>query len=155
MFRRVMLLLALPLAGAAAQSTDLTVEITTPNNAAFRIVRTPADTTAPALFAGGHAVIHYKVPLTPKMFTVVPVDSSVFVSVVVTRNNQTVLSGTGAYVRIQTDADQKVHLEAGAGRPTYPPSSDSRDGGSLVLYRMIPGGEWGIATEHKLGSRPQ
>jgi hypothetical protein len=126
MLRRALLFLTLPMAGAVAQSNDLTLDITTANETAFRILRTPADSTAPVQIGNGHLTIRYKTPVRPKVFTVVPVDSSTFVSVVVLQNDRQLASGTGKYVRIETETDRFVRLEAGLRVP-----SELRDHGEL------------------------
>ena len=81
MFRSTLLLLAFPIAGAAAQESGLRLDITATNNGAVRIERTSADSTAPVQIGSGHLIVQYFAPMRPKDFTVVAEDSSDVVSV--------------------------------------------------------------------------
>ena len=109
MFRRVMMLLALPVSGLLAQSAPVRVTIVGTNNAEFRVVRS-TDTDSRSLLGRGRWELTDSgaVGAAPGSLAVITTDSLSRVHVEASRNNRVVVSADGAFVILRRVGDSRI-----------------------------------------------
>ena len=119
MLRRLVVLLALPVAGLFAQGTEVQVRISAANNAAYRIVggdssRGPFNTP---LIARGTTSFNV---VTLGGVTIAAVDSVSRIHIEASENGRLVATADGPFVAVRRDSSGHVMVEA---RGSIPPDS--------------------------------
>lgn len=121
MFRRILLLLVLPLSGLAAQAAPLHITITGMNNAQFRVVRSTDSTGRALVGLGTWEITSDSAARATDWLAVVATDSLSRVHVEVSRGGQRIASGEGAFVAVRRDTGA-VSLEARGRAPSWFPA---------------------------------
>ena len=121
MIRTMLLLVAMPIGSAVAQSAAIRFTITSPDHAAFRIVHPGLDSVAQPLFARGRLEVATHVAAPPGGFgermEVTALDTTTAVHIEATQNGRVIASGDGVYLTVRRDADGVV-IEARSRVPT-------------------------------------
>ncbi len=131
MIRRAFLMLALPMAVLAAQSSTVYVTATASNNAEIRIVRLPKDASLPIVLGRGRMEMQMSPGVGAEAFTVFATDSSSRVHVAVSEGDRLLMSAEGAYVTVRRDLT--VSIEASDRAPESLSSADLRKQGNVGL----------------------
>ena len=126
MIRATLLLLALPLAGLLAQKPPVTFLITAANNAEFRVLALPHDSTLGPVRARGRLELAFNAASlidanAQPTLEIATSDTLNKVHVDATQNGRVIASGEGAYVLIRRDGtgvamEVRDHVPASAGR---------------------------------------
>lgn len=128
MFRRVVALLALPMAGLFAQASEVQVRITAANNAAYRLVSSSSDSTGIGrrpIVARGEAVLTYSAADTGQL-TFAAVDSISRIHIEAIENGRLIATAEGPYVAILRDSTGRVMVAARGSIPPEPFSFSRR-----------------------------
>ena len=121
MYGRALLLLALPMAGLVAQSTQLLVSITSSTDANYRIILSQKDSAQRTFIVGGLSKRNIPVS-TAETVSLVSDDSSSRFHVEATEGNRVITSVDGAFVVIRRDSGF-VSVEARNHSPlAFPPT---------------------------------
>ena len=125
MLRRVLALLAMPMAGLLAQATEVQVRIVAANGAAYRVVSTSGDTVAfgnrPIIVRGDAQFSYYTGALT-----IAAVDSVSRIHIEARENGRLIGTAEGPYVAVLRDSTGNVMVAARAGIPREPFSFSRR-----------------------------
>jgi hypothetical protein len=133
MFRRVLALLALPMAGLLAQGRDVQVRITAANGAAYRIFNVAGavvsgDTDGVMkrpIIARGEFQLRYRT-VEGGALTVAAVDSVSRIHIEASENGQLIATAEGPYVAVLRDSTGHVMVEARSSIPREPVSFPRR-----------------------------
>jgi hypothetical protein len=124
MFRRVMMVLALPVSGLMAQSTPVHITIVGTNNAEFQVVRS-TDTGKPNLRGRGRWEIADSGAVGSTAIAIIATDSLSRVHVEASQDGRLVASADGGFVVVRRDP-AFVSIEARGRAPSSFTAADLR-----------------------------
>jgi hypothetical protein len=122
MLSRVVALLALPMAGLLAQATEVQVRITAANNAAYRVISGPGNTTATGqtpIVARGETVFTYGVADSIPL-AIAAADSVSRIHIEARENGRLIATAEGPYVAVLRDSTGRVMVGARGSIPKEP-----------------------------------
>ena len=102
MIRSLLLLVALPMGSAVAQTSAIHLTLTSPNKAAFRIIGAGGDSVERPLIARGRIELVAEPPSARGM-EVTAFDTTTAIHVEATQGGRVIASGDGVYLKIQRD----------------------------------------------------
>lgn len=127
MLGRIIALLVLPLAGLLAQTPDQVVHVTisSPNNAAFRLIGFMTDSSRKPIVGRGTATLEWS--FSPKeALAVAAVDSVSQIHIEASQNGKLIGIAEGAYVGVLRDSTGAVMVAARGSIPKEPFSFSRR-----------------------------
>jgi hypothetical protein len=120
MMRSVLLLLAVPLGSAVAQSSAVHLSVTSANQTAFRIAKLGPDSLERPLIAGGRLELVAESPArgrgTFQGIEVTALDTMTAIHVEATQNGRVIASGEGVYLKVHRDTTG-IAIEARSSVP--------------------------------------
>lgn len=126
MIRSLLFLLAVPIGQVVAQASAVHLSITSPNQAAYRIIRSGRDSVEHPLIARGRVEVLEELPATHAVGTlqlmeVTALDTMTPIHVEATQNGHVIAGGDGVYLTIQRDTsgvaiEARSHVPAAIAR---------------------------------------
>jgi hypothetical protein len=132
MFRRAILILALPMIGLVAQSSSVSVTVTASNDAEIRFVRLPKDASLRVTLGRGRIEMQMSPGVGAEAFTVFATDSSSRVHVEVSEGDRRLMSAEGAYVTVRRDLTVSIEASNRAPSSLSPDDLETQGPASLV-----------------------
>ena len=122
MIRSLLLLLALPLGSVVAQTAAVRLTVTSPNQAAFRIIRSGPDSVERPLVARGRIEVLAEPPTARGVGTlqgmeITALDTTTAIHVEAKQNGRVIASGEGVYLTVRRDTSG-IAIEARSSVPT-------------------------------------
>ena len=127
MLRRVVALLALPMAGLLAQTPVLPVRvtITSANNAEFRLVGSATDSSRKPIMGRGRAIVELFLSAR-EAYAVAAVDSVSRIRIEASENGRLIGTAEGPYVGVLRDSTGRIMVAARSDIPREPFSFSPR-----------------------------